>query len=119
MDTNLSYQPTPQKGETIQVTVVGTLNEGKMFSGKVVKVFPAGKEVPEHLMRRYYQPKKGSPYDLNPGALTRASRYDRVVLQVGFRHYLIYPHQRYYEYEVINAQKIRSKDPRSREQEQS
>jgi len=100
MDTNLNYDHTPQVGRKIKVTVIGYV-WGTSFEGKVVHIFPALREIPEYLMRKYYKPKAGSKYDLNPRLLCKPNKYDRVVLEVEPDHYIIYPHQRYYVYEEI------------------
>lgn len=103
MDTNKSYQLTPKVGHKIRVTCYGLVGiDGLVWEGVVVHVFPANQEIPEELMRKYYQPQKGSKYDKDPTILTRPGRYDRVVVDRGEGAYRIHPHQRYYEYEVIS-----------------
>jgi len=104
MDTNLSCQPVPKVGTKIRVTMSSRYKyDGITREGTVVHVFPAHEEIPEPLMRKYYNPKPGSKYDQRPHMLCAAGKYDRVVVKVGRNHYVIYPHQRYFWYEEIKC----------------
>lgn len=101
MDTNLSHFPTPKMGTTIRVIIIGVDRAGPPWIGKVVHVFPKEEEIPEEMMRKYYQPKAGSMYDKNPRILCKPSKYDRVVTELEPGHYRVHPHQRYFDYEEV------------------
>ena len=109
MDTNLSYQPTPTVGATICVEGSGNVEaEGIYWVGKVIHVFPKGEEIPEALVRKYFKPKPGTKFAHKPWLLAKPSLYDRVVLEIAPGHNMIYPHQRFYAYEVIHAPENKS-----------